>query len=560
VWATTGVDETITIPTQNIGTFNAVVDWGDSSPPETITAYNGFSHVYDDIGEYTISITGTFPNIYMFGDAANAAKLKKVLNLGTVGWTALNKAFRGCNNLTEFTAGSTDTSSVTALEQMFAFCFGLTSLDLSSFDTSAVTNMTQMFYLCSSLASVDVSSFDTSSVANMSNLFNNCPTLTSMVGVEDWDITGLNSTGDLTNFLTGGKMTTAQYDNLLVNWRAQDPFNGMTPSFGASTYTGGSAAATARQELLDIDGWSIGDGGIEPSAFVSVWATSAINETITIPCQNSGTFNAVIDWGDGTPTSTITAYNDADLAHVYTDIDDYTISITGVFPNIYLNNGAEKDKIKKVLNLGTVGWTKLNTAFNGCTNLTEFTAGSTDTSNVTNFQQMFQSCSSLITANLIGAALDKASTMYRMFNACTALSSVTFNPASSMTQLLTTSGMFINCSSLTSIDMSSFSTGTVNAMSQTFLGTNSLTSMVGVEDWDITGLNGTGDLTLFLTSGKMTTAQYDNLLVKWEAQTVFSGMTPSFGASEYTGGGTAATARQDLIDIDGWSISDGGIA
>tara|TARA_R110000803_G_scaffold137869_1_gene204785 strand:- start:367 stop:651 length:285 start_codon:yes stop_codon:yes gene_type:complete len=86
--------------------------------------------------------------------------------------------------------------------------------------------------------------------------------LTSIVGVEDFDITGLNSTGDLTNFLTSGKMTTAQYDNLLVNWRAQDPFNGMTPSFGASKYTGGGAAATAHQDLIDIDGWSISDGGI----------------------------------------------------------------------------------------------------------------------------------------------------------------------------------------------------------------------------------------------------------------------------------------------------------
>ena len=59
----------------------------------------------------------------------------------------------------------------------------------------------------------------------------------------------------------------------------------------------------------------------------------------------------------------------------------------------------------------------------------------------------------------------------------------------------------------------------------------------------------------------MTTAQYDNLLVKWEAQASgIPAMTPSFGASTYTGGSAAATARQDLIDIDGWSISDGGIA
>ena len=235
VWATTGAFETITIPTQ-AGTFNAVVDWGDGTV-ETITTYNGFSHEYAAIDDYTISITGVFPSIYMNG-SASSTKLKQVTNLGTVGWTALNNAFYGCTNLTSFVSGSCDTSTVQNLQQMFNGCIGLVTADVSGLDTSSVSNMVYTF--------------------------SNCQALTSMVGVEDWDITGLNGTGDLTNFLTVGKMTTAQYDNLLINWRAQDPFNGMTPSFGASKYTGGGAAATARQDLIDIDGWSISDGGIAP--------------------------------------------------------------------------------------------------------------------------------------------------------------------------------------------------------------------------------------------------------------------------------------------------------
>ena len=263
VWATTAINETITIPTQNIGTFNAIVDWGDTSPLETITTFDGFVHTYATAGDHTISISGVFPNIYMLDNPAMAPKLKKVTNLGTVGWTNLRLAFYNCINLTEVTVGSTDTSSVTDMFGVFQVCTGLTSVDLSSLDTSSAANMQQMFYNCLGLTSVDLSSFDTSSVTNMSLMFWRAG-LTSIVGVEDFIITGLNSTGDLTNFLTDGKMTTAQYDNLLINWRAQDPFNGMTPSFGASKYTGGGAAATARQDLIDIDGWSISDGGIAP--------------------------------------------------------------------------------------------------------------------------------------------------------------------------------------------------------------------------------------------------------------------------------------------------------
>ena len=257
-----------------------------------------------------------------------------------------------------------------------------------------------------------------------------------------------------------------------------------------------------------IGGAGTGSAGGAIEAFISVWATTVVDETITIPCQNFGTFNAVVDWGDGTPTSTITTYNDADLAHEYAAIGEHTISITGTFPNIYLNFGSQRYNIKKVLNLGTVGWTRLNNAFRGCATLSEFTVGSTDTSAVTTMAIMFDSCIEL-----------------------------------------------------TSIDVYSFDTANVTNMNGMFANCNALTSIVGVEDWAITGLNSIGDLTSFLTGGKMTTAQYNNLLINWEAQaSVIPAMTAAFGASEYTGGGAAATAHASLTDVYGWSIGDGGIA
>ena len=313
VWSTSADGESITIPAQG-ATFNAVVDWGDNSSPETVTSPTGFVHPYDTAGDYTISITGTFPNIFLNG-GTSAPKLKKVLNLGKVGWTRFNLAFKGCSNLTEFTVGSTDTSSVTNMSEMFRSCSGLTSLDVSYFDTSIVTemgimffgcsgltsinvssfntsivaNMAYMFYDCDSLTSLDVSSFNTSNVTNMSNMFRqclvltsldvssfvtssvttmvqmflNCNALTSIVGVEDFVITDLNGVNDLNFFLTNGKMTTAQYDALLVKWEAQaSGIPAMTPHFGGSKYTGGGAAATAHASLTDVYGWSIGDGGI----------------------------------------------------------------------------------------------------------------------------------------------------------------------------------------------------------------------------------------------------------------------------------------------------------
>jgi hypothetical protein len=54
-----------TLPARNVGTYDAIIDWGDNST-STITAYNDvdLTHTYSSGGTYQISITGTFPAVY----------------------------------------------------------------------------------------------------------------------------------------------------------------------------------------------------------------------------------------------------------------------------------------------------------------------------------------------------------------------------------------------------------------------------------------------------------------------------------------------------------------
>ena len=174
----------------------------------------------------------------------------------------MGEMFRDCSSLTSLDVSGFDTSAVTNMSFIFANCSSLTSLDVSGlFDTSAVTNMSYMFYNCPSLTSLDVSGFDTSAVTSMSNMFRFCSSLTDVIGVENFDIEGLNSLGDLNNFMTGVTLPTSRYDALLVNWDAQEPFDGMSPDFGNSQYTAGGTAAAARANLISNDGWTITDGG-----------------------------------------------------------------------------------------------------------------------------------------------------------------------------------------------------------------------------------------------------------------------------------------------------------
>jgi len=96
----------------------------------------------------------------------------------------------------------------------------------------------------------------------MNAMFYKSSSLTDIIGVEDFNIEGLDAVGDLNNFMINVTLPTARYDALLINWDAQEPFDAMTPNFGSSTYTGGGTAAAARANLISNDGWTITDGGI----------------------------------------------------------------------------------------------------------------------------------------------------------------------------------------------------------------------------------------------------------------------------------------------------------
>lgn len=263
--------------------------------------------------------------------------------------------------------------------------------------------------------------------------------------------------------------------------------------------------------------------------FVMVMATTAPAETVTIPCQNVGTFNAEIDWGDDS-TSTITAYNDADLAHEYASTGDHVIRISGTFPNLCFNNGGDCLKVKEVRNLGVVGWSSLNCAFYGCTNLTLFVAGNTDTSSVTNMGTMLRGCSGLIDPP-----------------------DFTGMDTSSVTGF---SGFMRDCTNMTSPpDFSGFDTSNVIYANTMLRGWSSVGEVgdIGISGWDIESVTTFASFALGVT---FSTAAYDAILIAWDAQNPVDSVTAHFGNSTYTSGGAAEAARTSLITGDLWSITD----
>lgn len=330
----------------------------------------------------------------------------------------------------------------------------------------------------------------------------------------------------------------------------------------------------------------IGAGYLVNDNFQFTVTTTTSSETFTILCTNSGTFNATIDWGDGTSTSTITAFNDADLAHTYASAGDHNISISGTFPNMQFSNSGDVTKIKSVNNMGSVGMTTTEGMLYGATNLTSFTVGDADTSLVVSSLHMFRGCSSLTSVDLSSFDTSSVTTMANMFRGCSSLTSLDLSSfdTSSVTTFLNflrdctsltsinlssfdtssvtnMSGMFRDCSSLASVDLSSFNTSSVTDMSNMFTNMNGTSSpqqatITGIEDFDITSLS-SNSLTFFLRYTSISTTVYDELLVNWQGQIGYNNQNPHFGLSTYTAGSAAATARAALVTA-GWSITDEG--
>jgi surface protein len=352
-----------------------------------------------------------------------------------------------------------------------------------------------------------------------------------------------------------------------------------------------------------------GGSSLYGNDMVLVMATTAPAETVTIPCQNVGTFNAEIDWGDDS-TSTITTYNDVDLAHQYADAGDHTIRISGSFPNIYFANTGDKLKLKEIIQLGKTGLTRMDAAFRGCSNLTALGGGAVDTSAVTTMKWAFLSCSSLASVNTRGwntanvtsfeslfqtSAIvtppaterwntAKATTIAYMLNGCTSMTTAPDTSGWDTSKVTTMAGMFAGCASMaTAPDTSGWDTGLVTLMSAVFDNCASMATAPDVSGWDtsavttmanmfqsatampsvdISGWNIelVADFTNFLANATLTTATYDATLIAWDAQNPIDSLAVHFGNSKYTGGGVAAAARANLESTDLWTITDGGIA
>ena len=381
--------------------------------------------------------------------------------------------FYNCTKLKDIIGlANLTTDNVKYMGGMFNECSSLTSLDLSSFNTANVMVMGSMFRGCTSLTSIDMSNFDTSS-------FN----------------VNINSYYGMPSAMFGGVpeqcfvYMPAGVSDMIKNQRSQN----LVLKDG-STWTCANcivATETDYDFCYPFTATTLTTDGTSASTYYrysngALKATLKTRNNVSIPKGLSlfSEYNAQAIWTAGNTTLSFTSGQNVAVGGTF---GGQTVTNMWVGSNVAAtgtNYPGWRDTVKGSLttvvfdsSFKNVQPTSCYHWFSSCGRLTTIKdISNLTTTNVISMKSMFIDCSSLTSLNLSSFNTAKVTEMVGMFRGCSSLSSLnlsSFNTA----KVTNMYRMFNGCSSLTSLDLSSFNTAKVIGMWEMFNGCSSLTSL-----------------------------------------------------------------------------------
>ncbi|MBO6879436.1 BspA family leucine-rich repeat surface protein [Winogradskyella sp.] len=333
-------------------------------------------------------------------------------------------------------------------------------------------------------------------------------------------------------------------------------------------------------------------------SFVTTWKTdnSGVSNgtSITIPTFTGETYNYNVDWdNDGVfDEFGITG----DITHDFGFSGTYTISIQGTFPRIYFNNQGDKEKLLFVNQWGRQKWTSMELAFYGCVNLEIVAIDIPNLENVNSMAYMF-AATSFFNNDIGNWDVSHVTDLEAMFG-----DAFTFNQDISnwdVSNVENMASMFSGAASFNQ-DISSWNVSNVENMHGMFYGTNSFNQDIGnwdtssvtnmsymffgasvfnheIDNWDTTNVtnmrgmfenafnfnrslgnwsvSNVADMTNMFKNITLSTDNYDNILLQWDAQALQNKVNFHGGNSKYCDG---EVARNNMTQSDKWKITDGG--
>lgn len=269
-------------------------------------------------------------------------------------------------------------------------------------------------------------------------------------------------------------------------------------------------------------------------------------------CQS---FNGNIDNWDVSNVTSMSDGSNGMFANCYVfnrDIGGWNVSSNTVFGGMFRNARAFNQNIG---NWDVSGSNNFGSMFHGARafdNGGSDDIDSWDVAGTTNFFAMFREDYAF--NRYIGSwDMSSATSIYQMFTLC-----IAFNKDISSWNVSNVSNMrdvFYGCTVFNQ-PIGSWNTSNVTNMTQMLYNADAFDQ--DISSWDINQVTAFNSFMQNATG--LSTANYDALLIAWDAQGAmsFSG-TVNFGASKYTAGGAAEAARTSLISKWG-GITDGGAA
>ena len=281
-------------------------------------------------------------------------------------------------------------------------------------------------------------------------------------------------------------------------------------------------------------------------------AGTSNNDQFTLPLDSAGTYNFVIDWGDGSAKETITTWNQAETTHTFSGgAGTYTINIWGTIILWYFASGGDKDKIVDISRWGTlqVGTTQ-GRYFQDCTNLTISSTDVIKTNLVSDMNLMFSGCTSLVDIpNIRFWDTSGVTDMTGVFRDCDL-----FNADLSewdVGNVTDFTNFCIRARDFTS-DLSAWDTSSMTRSVNMFNNANDFDSDCSA--WDVSSLT---DATNMFSDSNLSNDNYNLLLEGWSAQSLQSSVPFHGGNSEWYFG-YGGQSKYDIISGYSWTITDNG--
>ncbi|MHA1456211.1 MAG: BspA family leucine-rich repeat surface protein, partial [Promethearchaeota archaeon] len=397
-----------------------ITKWGDLQLGNSDSFFYGCSNLIittDDI----LDLTGTYSYYSAFRNCYSLSTVGRMNEWDMSAITNMESMVRGATSFNQ-DIGNWDVSSVTNMIGMFSgassynqdigewnvslvdnmaeMFFDATSFnqDIGNWDVSSVTSMYEMFCGATSF-NQDIGNWDVSGVTNMNGMFHGATSFNQLIG--NWNVSIVT---DMNLMFSGIALSTPNYDNLLIGWSTFSLQIGVTFHGGSSQYSAG-AAATARNYIISTYGWTIIDGGQEPSSpynFSSIWDTtqtstgSSNSDQVRLPLVSNGIYNFRVYWGDGT-SDLITAWDQTEVNHTYSSPGIYTVNISGLLQGWSFNNGGDRLKIQEITKWGNLRLGNSECYFFGCENLNITTDDILDLTGTYSYYSAFRNCYSLST-------------------------------------------------------------------------------------------------------------------------------------------------------------------